>query len=198
MKGPRITLSEVEQEIDLDEFFPEIDFSEERAFKEALAQAIIDRIVSRTEAGDGMKISSSGQGRPVKLYAPYSDEYSDSLEFKAAGKKRNKINMTLTGDMLAAVDVVDTKGNRIKVGVIDDEQIPKAFNHNVGDTVPERPWFGVSKSELREILEDFRPDLERIARKQEGEETFEDMDEGDRQSKRLKALDFFDDEFEDD
>lgn len=194
MKAPRITLEQIEQEIDLAEFFPGLDFSEERAFKEALGQAIIDHIVERTEKGDGMKISQGGSGKPVRLKAPYSDEYADSLEFRAADKKKNKINMTLTGDMLASVDVIDTKGDLVKIGIEDDDQIPKAYNHNVGDTVPERPWFGISKSELRQILSDFQPDIAAIERRQAGEETIEDTAVADRQSQKIRAMDFFEDD----
>lgn len=193
MKKPTITLAEIEQEIDLEEFFPDLDFSEERAFKEAVAQAIIDKIVSRTEAGDGIKISANGQGRPVKLKSPYSDAYAKSLDFKAAGKSKGKVNMTLTGDMLASVDVTDTKGNRIKVGVSED-QVPKAFNHLTGDTVPERPWFGVSREEVEDILLEFGDDIQAIERKQKGEETIEDLANADDQEAKLRVIDFFDED----
>lgn len=165
LKAPKVSLSQFEQEIDLGEFFEDVDFSRAGSLKDEIAQAIIDLIVSRTEAGDGIRISANGQGRPVKLKSPYSDEYEKSLPFKAAGKSKNKVNMTLTGDMLASVEVLQTKGNKIKIGIADDDQIPKAYNHQVGDTVPERPWFGISKDELDSILGEFEDDIERLNKK---------------------------------
>lgn len=182
MKSPKVTLKKIEQEIDLSEFFPGVDFSQERALKEAIGQAIIDKIASRTEAGEGIKFSASGQGRSVSLHSPYSKEYSESLDFKAAGKKRTKINMTLTGDMLAGVDLEIGSSGKFKV-VVAEDQVPKAYNHIVGDTVPQRPWFGVSKSELKEILKDFRADV-KFAKEQPGE-----TDKVDGNAQRIKALD---------
>lgn len=161
MSAPRISKSAIEQTIDLGEVFG-ADLTDAAGLKEAIAQAIIDKIIARTESGKGMKFSSSGAGREVELHSPYSDAYVKSLEFKAAGKKRNDINMTLTGDMLASLDVLSTVGNKIKIGVVDDLQVLKAFNHITGDTVPERPWFGISKSELKEIAVQFQQDLQSL------------------------------------
>ncbi len=150
MKAPKISLKKIEQEFDLAEFYPDVDFSGERTLKEALGQAIIDKIQERTEAGDGIRGA---------LKSPYSKLYSQSLEFKAAGKKRGKVNMTLTGDMLASVDLEMGEDGKFKI-VIPEDQVPKAFNHLTGDTVPKRNWFGVTKKELKEILGDFSSDLE--------------------------------------
>ena len=193
MKGPKVTLEKIEQDIDLDEFFPGVDFSDERALKEAIGQDIIDKIVSRTEAGGGIKISANGQGRPVKLKAPYSKQYVDSLEFKAAGKQKAKVNMTLTGDMLAAIDVVSTTGNKIKIGITDDDQIPKAYNHQTGDTVPERPFFGISKSELKEILDDYRDNIKALKTEDEDAKAERQGSE----SETLSVADFLGDAYDD-
>jgi hypothetical protein len=48
-------------------------------------------------------------------------------------------NLELTGDMLDALEakVVDGK---IQVGIWDGSQVPKAYNHNVGDTLPQRQF----------------------------------------------------------
>jgi hypothetical protein len=165
MKPPTVTLSQIEQTVDLKELTG-VDLSEARPIKEAIAQAIIDRIQSRTEAGEGLRFSSNGSATPVKLKSPYSNQYADSIEFKAAGKRKSTVNMTLTGDMLASMDVLSTNGNSIKIGITDDTQIAKAFNHITGDTVPKRPWFGISKTELGEILSQFKPDIEKIKRSQ--------------------------------
>ncbi len=186
MKAPTVTIDQIQQDIELDEFLDGVDLSKQRGLKESIAQAMIDRIVSRTEAGDGVRIAANGQGRPVKLKSPYSDKYEKSLKFKAAGKSKGKVNMTLTGDMLAALDVVSTDGNTITIGLIDDSQIPKAYNHQVGDTVPERPWFGISKAEVNDILDSFADEIDSLRR--------EDLPPEDTtgETTTLKAMDFLD------
>jgi hypothetical protein len=181
VKAPRVTLDQIEQEIDLSEFFEGIDFSRAPELKASITQALIDKIVSRTEAGDGMKFSASGQGRPTKLKSPYSDAYENSLEFQAAGKSKTEINMTLTGDMLASLTDGGGKGNKIKISVLED-QVPKAYNHIVGDTVPERPWFGVSKDEVEETLADYADEIFNMR---------EDTD-----SKKLRLIDFINEDDE--
>lgn len=161
MKSPKVTKKTIEQEIDLMEMFG-IDATDAPALKESLAQAIIDQITKRTGEGKGVRFGGNGNATSIKLKAPYSKQYQKSREFKAAGKKANEIDMELTGDMLASIDVISTKGNKIKIGITDDLQILKAFNHITGDTVPERPFFGVSKTELKDIGRDFSSDMENL------------------------------------
>lgn len=155
MKSPKVTKKTIEQVIDLGDIFG-IDATDAPALKEAMAQAIIDHIVSRTEDG-----KAYGGG---KLKAPYSKPYQESRPFKAAGKKANEITMELTGDMLAAIDVLDTVGNKIKIGISDELQVLKAFNHQTGDTVPRRPFFGVTKSELEQIGNEFAGEIDRLVK----------------------------------
>ena len=111
MKSPKITLSKFEQEIDLKELFG-VDLSDDDSLKQAIGQFLIDRMLERVDSGKGIG--------GVKLKSPYSKEYSKSLEFKAAGKSRGKVNMSLTGDMLASIDLLSTDGNKIKIGIEDD------------------------------------------------------------------------------
>lgn len=161
MSAPKVTKETIEQEIDLGDAFG-VDLSDADGLKQAIAQAMIDRMTARTENGKGLKFTSGGNAREVDLHKPYSKEYVNSLEFKAAGKKRNDINMTLKGDMLASVDVLSTTGNKIKIGIDDELQILKAYNHITGDTVPSRPWFGVSKKDLDEIGQEFESDIQAL------------------------------------
>lgn len=161
MKSPKVTKRTIEQEIDLGEIFG-ADLTDATALKEALGQAIIDRVLERTESGRGLKFGAGGSASEVKLKSPYSPTYVNSREFKAAGKKAGEVTMELTGDMVAAVDVLSTSGNKIKFGITDELQVLKAFNHITGDTVPERPWFGISKDELKDIGIKFKSDIEAL------------------------------------
>ena len=174
MAAPIIKKSKTSQKINLKEEFG-IDFRGRDSLKQALGQAIIDRIVSRTESGQGMSFGFSGSGTPVKLKSPYSKAYAKSDDFKAFGKSRGNVNMTLTGDMLASIDLLKIDGNTIEVGINDSEEALKSYNHNTGDTVPKRPFFGVNKKELKEIRREFSSDIKEIldVQKREGKEAFE-------------------------
>lgn len=159
MSAPKITKKVAEQTIELDELF-NVDFSDKKDLKSYIGQVLIDRIRSKVESGVGIKFSDDGKGRPFDLRSvPYSKNYIDSDKFKAFGKNKNNVNMTLTGDMLGLIDIIDLSDNNITIGWNDEEQILKVYNHTVGDTVPARPFFGLSKSELKEIANDLKKEI---------------------------------------
>lgn len=169
MAAPKITKKRTQQIINLKEEFG-VDLRRNTALKQALGQAIIDKMLKRTSDGDGIIFTKDGKGRRVKLKSPYSDKYAESDEFKAFGKKKNKVNMELTGDMLASIDILRSRGNELVIGIDDPEEVEKSFNHNTGDTVPKRPFFGVSKKELREIKKEFNGDIKKaITARSEGD-----------------------------
>ena len=153
-KGLKLSENEVSQTIDLRELFG-VSLSGNGALKEAIAQDIIDLIKERTDSG---KSVNGGN-----LKKPYSKTYSESLEFEVFGKSKNDINMKLTGTMLDTMDVLSNSANTIKIGWSGDEQAAKAYNHNVGDTVPKRPFFGINKSELNKIKSKYESVVEREA-----------------------------------
>lgn len=138
------------------------DFSKSKSLKLAIGEALAETIRERAESGSGLKFSADGSAREVKLKSPYSKTYAESLDFAAAGKSKNKVNMTLTGDMLASIQVKDLGGNKIALYIEGDDQVLKAYNHLTGDTVPERPFFGVSRSDLRDMAVEFDQDIESI------------------------------------
>jgi hypothetical protein len=154
----KVSLDEIYQTIDLDEFGLNL---KSKADRDHLAEAFIEHIQKRTASGVGMSFTSTGAGRPFNLSnVPYSEGYKKSLDFKAFGKKAGKVNMTLSGDMLALIDVLPSTGNTIKIGWDDDLQTKKAFNHITGDTLPRRPFFGVNRTEIREIIAQVKKELE--------------------------------------
>lgn len=175
MKAPKFSKTNVEQTIDLDEVFG-VDFSGMRSLREAIGEAILDRIRTRTQSGDGIKFDGMGRGKPVKLKSPYSKSYSKSLDFKAFGKSRGNVNMTLTGDMLGLMDIKRQSGNSITIGWTDQDENAKAYNHSLGDTVPSRPFFGISKTELQAIKKDFGSEIREALKTKdtEGRKAFEE------------------------
>jgi hypothetical protein len=151
MADPVIKKSGVYQKFNLKEMFG-VDVSRSPELKKAIGQAIIEHIVKRTEDGMGR------DGKALK--SPYSDSYSESLPFKAAGKSKRNVNMTLNGDMMGLLDIIDESANTITIGWEDETEILKAYNHNVGDTLPRRPFFGLNKKEIREIVSQFKDDVQ--------------------------------------
>lgn len=151
---PKITKKEVSQKFNLGKLFG-VDFAKDPDLKQEIGQAIIDKIIERTEEGKAI-----GGKKDLKSY---SKEYVESDEFKDFGKSKNKVNMTLTGRMLDDIDIISESRNVIKVGFEDKTETEKAFNHNTADTIKtKRPFFGITKGELDEIRKEFRDDLKAI------------------------------------
>jgi hypothetical protein len=183
MADPVIKKSGVYQRFNLKEMFG-VDVSDSPEVKRAIAQAIIDVILERTENG-------LAKGGKRSLKAPYSDEYAASLPFKANGKSKGKVNMTLNGDMLGLLDMIDETPNTITIGWVDEKENLKAYNHNVGDTVPKRDFFGLTKGEIKEITQRFKSEVQEYK-----EEKKSKAPKSERQEKRdaftERALEFLD------
>lgn len=149
----KLTLNEqeVSQQIDLNKLVGS-DISSDEQLVLKIGQKIIDYMEERVDEGLGYNRK--------KLEPEYSDEYADSLPFKAAGKSKTDVNMKLTGDMMASIDIIEVNGSMITIGIDDPDQAPKAFNHQTGDTVPKRPFFGVTHKELKEyVLSEFKDEI---------------------------------------
>lgn len=144
----------VSQQIDLNDLVGS-DISGDDVLVREIGQAVIDYIDARSEKGMGLN--------GVKLKSPYSDDYANSLDFKAAGKNKGHVNMRLSGDMMAAIDILSQEGSVIEIGISDANEAVKAYAHQTGfeghPTIkgPKRPFFGVSVDELKnKILPKFQ------------------------------------------
>jgi len=175
IKGLKLDSSNysVKQEIDLEDLTG-LDLSDEDALKNEIGQAIIDRIIARTEAGESAYGGSLGK---------YSKSYEDSLDFKAFGKS-NPVDLKLTGDMLGAIDILEDRGSKLTIGLVGDLQNAKAYGHQTGmkgnpeleGKVRPRPWFGVGYDDIRnEILPQFQDELRRVRRGQEQSQRAADL-----------------------
>lgn len=129
---PKYSLSEISQEIDLEEILGRVPSDvEARQF----IDDAINLMTERTQSGEDIN------GRSFK---EYSKEYAEQK-----GVSRGAVDMTLFGDMLAGIDG-ESDGPSVKL-FMDDSQVPKAFNHNVGDTLPKRTFFGLTNNEIESI-----------------------------------------------
>lgn len=117
-----------------------------------LADLVIEHIVKRTESG----VDKNG-----KKFPGYSKEYVDSLDFKIAGKSKNRVDLKLSGDMLAAIKLINHAPGKITVGFDNGtEENAKAEGNILGtygrpSPIPgkKRDFLGIEKTKLRELLE---------------------------------------------
>lgn len=55
--------------------------------------------------------------------------------------------------MLDSVVTDFDDSNRVKIFINDDLNTAKGFNHHIGETLPKRPWFGLTTDEVRSLSE---------------------------------------------
>jgi hypothetical protein len=125
-----ITKEEVSYEfkIDLDKYVPKeqkkLSRNEKDELKEIIGEHLINNIL--------MKVSDSISPVTGKKFKKLNEAY--------ANREKNgdrSANLELYGSMLNALEVESTdKG--IMIGVFDDDEAIKLYNHNVGDTLPKR------------------------------------------------------------
>lgn len=161
MADPVFKKDKVSQIFNLREMFG-VDVSNAPEIGEIVGEAILEKIRTRTANGAGFGGAPFFNGK-------YSDAYAESIEFIAAGKDQHEVNMELSGDMMGLMDIVARTPNTIEIGWDDPTQNAKAFNHNTGDTVPKRNFFGLSKAEIREVVEEFRDEVQDYVRSQRTE-----------------------------
>lgn len=118
--------------------------------RDKAASLIIEKIVQRTTNN----IDSEG-----KRFKNYSEAYSSSLEFKIANKSKNDPNLTLTGDMLNSIQVIDTGPGFITLGY--NEGTPendKATWAERSDNGPARKFLGLTDKELEQVIAEVKTD----------------------------------------
>jgi hypothetical protein len=61
---------------------------------------------------------------------------------------KDSANLDLTGSMLDSL-TYRISGNSVEVGVFDSDEAPKAYNHNVGDTLPQRQFIPMESQKFK-------------------------------------------------
>ncbi len=149
VKGLTLSKSEVSQTLNLEELLG-VSFRGQRELRLAIAQRVIDYIVERTQNGKNIRNQD---------FLEYKDSYKESTVFDLL-KDSTTPNMTLTGTMLASIDVLADGPNTVVIGFEDGTEILKAYNHNIGDTVKKREFFGIRADDFKKLIKDeFGPDL---------------------------------------
>jgi hypothetical protein len=117
--------------------------------REAVAGDVIEHIRKR---------SRKGLDKNNRPFAKYSKEYTESLDFKVAGKSK-KVDLTLSGDMLGAIDLIEHGKGKIVIGFEDGTGENARADGNIrgtygqkSQTAPKRDFLGIGKSDLNKIL----------------------------------------------
>lgn len=120
------------------------------AAREELADLVIEHIIDRTNRG----IDKNGSKFPG-----YSKDYVKSLDFKIAGKSKGKVNLQLSGDMLAALDLLNHKKGAIVIGYEKGtEENDRAEGNILGsygrspDPNKARDFLGIKERKLKELI----------------------------------------------
>lgn len=107
---------------------------------------MIKKIQLRTLEGKDLN------GQP---FAQYSKRYTDSLDFRLADKDPNSVDLRFTHEMMNAMRVASTATGSITIGFISLAAEQKAKWAEADDNGPSRKFFGISKSELDQIVAQF-------------------------------------------
>lgn len=117
-----------------------------------LAEAIAEFIRIRTQEG--------GRDKNNRKFAKYSEAYKESDAF-AIGGKSSKVDLTLTGDMLASLDVTDVTPNRITIAM-DEDETGKAYGNISGEygqdrkVAAKRDFFGIAQKDLNMLVKQYQ------------------------------------------
>lgn len=131
-----ISVDEMSQEVDLKRYLGRAPTTEEKML---FAELAIEQINQRTLDG---KTIHGGK------FKKYSKTYAD-----LKGVSRDSVDLFLEGNMLDSVVTDFDDSNRVKIFINDDLNTAKGFNHHIGDTLPKRPWFGLTTDEVRSLSE---------------------------------------------
>lgn len=154
-------MDDVNQTIDLTDYLGE-GINDRPDLVSLIGQEIIDTMVNRTLKGKDINYSS------MTAIDPYSDSYRESDDFKIYGKTR-KVDMKLTGEMLADINILESDPAALKIGFGDTLQSRKAHGHLTGmkynDQIPykhkpkPRLFFGVSSKDVNKITDKYKEEV---------------------------------------
>lgn len=125
-----------------------------RSERREIADLVVERIVDRTLDG------KDKDNKPFKNNK-YSESYIKSLDFDNAGKSESNVNLKLSGDMLAALTLLDDSDGKIRIGFENgseenaraDGNIRGTYGKQRGSSKKARPFLGITPKELKTIID---------------------------------------------
>ncbi len=121
-------------------------FDERRQIGEEIIRFIVDR--SKKGKGIGGNAFSGPDGNNK-----YSENYKNTKDFQIAKRGQRTVNLTLTGEMLSTIEVLDASiPGRIQIGYQDGEESDKS------EWMREKGYnfLGMSPAEMNKVLRRFR------------------------------------------
>jgi hypothetical protein len=123
------------------------DYSKDDAL--TVAEEILHYIVERTK---------EGKGKDGKSFPGYSSSYKKSFDFKVAGKGE-KVNLTLSGEMLDSLEVISASRGKVVIGLPKDSTANGRAEGNILGSYGGEPnkkkardFLALSNKELSHIL----------------------------------------------
>jgi len=128
------------------------------AMRQALGKEVAEFVRQRSE---------SGLNKNNRPFPKYSKAYKDSLDFKNAGKT-SSVDLTLSGDMLADLDVLSNRSDKIIIGYDKTSEENAKADGNVRGTygqskpIPgkKRDFMGITNKDLDTITRNVRDRFE--------------------------------------
>jgi hypothetical protein len=88
-----------------------------------------------------------------KKFAPYSQSYAESQDFKIAGKSKNEVNLQLSGDTIKSMQILQNNPGYVTIGFNDGTpENDKAAWAQADDNGPQRRFLSLSDKELEQII----------------------------------------------
>lgn len=121
----------------------------------ALGLEIIDHIIDRSKAGKDKKDNP---------FPKYSEGYTKSFDFKLAGKNKNKVDLTLSGEMLNSLEILNHNSGEITIGIPRGDELNNAkaegnikgtYGSKKANPSKARDFMGISKDGLQGILDKY-------------------------------------------
>jgi len=127
-------------------------------FKEELGIRILEEVRART---------SRGIDKNSKSFKGYTTEYKASRDFKIAGKS-SSVNIRLTGDLLAELDIISINSSSIVIGYDTGHELAGQAEGNTigsygkasGNASKARDFIGLPEKIVNRIVEEMKQEPE--------------------------------------
>lgn len=122
------------------------DYTKEQ--REVIGQEIVDFIVKR---------SKQGRDKNNDRFPGYSKSYTNSKDFKIAGKSKGNVNLTLSDEMLNSLKVLSTRKGEITIGydrndnrnnAVAEGNIKGTYGQKTPIRGKKRDFLGIKKSDI--------------------------------------------------
>lgn len=134
--------------------------------REEFGKQVAEYIRTRTESRNvGVPFGVAGLfAGTYKPFPRYTKDYTESLDFKNGGKSKGDIDLTLSGDMLAALDVISHKKGEVLIGYENgsdenaraDGNIRGTYGQKDPDKSRARNFLGLNMRDYNRLLQRFK------------------------------------------